>query len=127
MSNLIHSDITEKILASAFEVHKVLGGGFLERVYLKAMIIELTQNNLNVIHEFETGIYYRNSPAPIGYCRADLIVEDTILLELKSTPFIEDAHIAQTLNYLRVFKKPVGLLICFGGKSLQFKRLVLTG
>ncbi|MGI9191839.1 MAG: GxxExxY protein [Chitinophagaceae bacterium] len=126
MNNLLHADITEKIIGCAFEVHNVLGGGFLEKVYQKAMIIELSNKQLHVAHEVETDIYYKNSPKPIGYCRADLLVNDVVLIELKANPELEEAHIAQTLNYMRVFKMSVGILICFGGKSVQFKRLVLN-
>ncbi|MBU3676342.1 MAG: GxxExxY protein [Chitinophagaceae bacterium] len=105
---------------------KFLPSTVLEKVYHKAMIIELVEMELHIVHEIETDIYYKNSPSPIGYCRADLIVNNAVLVELKSTPELEDAHIAQTLNYMRVFKIPVGIVICFGGKSVQFKRLVLT-
>jgi hypothetical protein len=70
--------------------------------------------------------YPKNLPEPIGTRRADFVVEDKILVELKATKQLEDVHFAQALNYLKVYKLEVGLLINFGGKSLEFKRLIRT-
>ena len=126
MNKLLYSDITEKIIGAGFEVHNYLGCGFLEKVYQRALIIELNVHNWRILNEFETDIYYKDAPAPIGLCRADIIVNDCVLVEVKSTRIIEPTHIAQTLNYMKVFNIEVGLLLCFGGKSLFYKRLVLN-
>ncbi len=119
-----HQDITQKIIGASFEVHKFLGNGFQEVIYQRALAYEFHQAGLTFAREIEQQIYYKNLPEPIGTRRADFVVEDKILVELKATKQLEDVHFAQALNYLKVYKLEVGLLINFGGKSLEFKRLI---
>ncbi len=76
------------------------------------------------MREIEQPIYYKDLPEPIGTRRADFVVEDKVLVELKAVIQLEDVHLAQALNYLKVYKLEVGLLINFGSKSLTFKRLI---
>ncbi|NUM31658.1 MAG: GxxExxY protein [Bacteroidetes bacterium] len=121
-----HSDITEKIIGAAFEVHKYLGNGFQEVIYQRALALELNKAGLNFQREVEQDIYYKDLPEPIGTRRADFIIERKVLVEIKAIIELEDVHIAQILNYLRAYQFEVGLLINFGSKSLTFKRLVLT-
>ena len=124
-NNLLHGDITEKILGASFEVHKFLGNGFQEIIYQRALTWELSQKGLKFAREIEQEIYYKDLPEPIGKRRADFVVEGSILVELKAVIELEDVHYAQILNYLKAYKLKVGLLINFGSKSLTFKRFVL--
>jgi GxxExxY protein len=125
MSNLKYADITEKIIGASFEVHKFLGNGFQEVIYQRALAYEMRQAKLEFDREIEQHIYYKNLLEPIGTRRADFVVENKVLVELKAVIQLEDAHFAQALNYLKIYRLPVGLLINFGSKSLNFKRLVM--
>lgn len=124
MEKLQHSEITEKILGAAFEVHKFLGNGFREVIYQRALAHEFLDKGLKFGREVEQEIYYKNLPNPIGIRRADFIVEGKVLVELKAVINLEDVHIAQVLNYLKAYKLQVALLVNFGSKSLTFKRLI---
>ena len=124
--DLKYQDITQKIIGASFEVHKFLGNGFQEVIYQRALAYELHQAGLTFAREIEQQIYYKNLPEPIGTRRADFVVEEKVLVELKAVIQLEDVHLAQALNYLKVYKFEVGLLINFGSKSLTFKRLVLS-
>ena len=126
MEHLKHKDITEKIIGAAFEVHKFLGNGFQEVIYQRALAYELKKAGLDFVREIEQEIYYKDLAEPIGTRRADFVVSEKVLVETKALITLEDVHIAQTLNYLRAYKLEVGLLINFGSKSLEFKRLVLN-
>ncbi|MDJ1169936.1 GxxExxY protein [Roseofilum sp. BLCC_M154] len=123
---LKYQDITQKIIGASFEVHNFLGNGFQEVIYQRALAYELTQAGLSFEREIEQHIYYKNLPNPIGTRRADFVVEHKVLVELKATIQLEGVHFAQALNYLKVYKLEVGLLINFGSKSLTFKRLIRT-
>lgn len=125
MSTLLYQDITEKIIGAAFEVHIFLGIGFQEVIYQRALALEMTQRDLSFAREIEQDIYYKEFIHPIGTRRADFVVEENVLVELKAVIHMEDVHLAQVLNYLKAYKIRVGLLINFGSKSLQFKRLIL--
>ncbi|ALB42566.1 MULTISPECIES: GxxExxY protein [unclassified Anabaena] len=124
--DLKYQDITKKIIGASFEVHKFLGNGFQEVIYQRALAYEFHQAGLTFAREIEQHIYYKNLPEPIGTRRADFVVEQKVLVELKAVIQLEDVHLAQALNYLKAYKLEVGLLINFGSKSLTFKRLVLS-
>ena len=124
--DLKHQDITQKIIGASFEVHKFLGNGFQEVIYQRALAYEFHQAGLTFAREIEQYIYYKNLPEPIGTRRADFVVEEKVLVELKAVIQLEDVHLAQALNYLKAYRLEVGLLINFGSKSLTFKRLVLS-
>ena len=124
MDNFKYADITQKIIGASFEVHKFLGNGFQEVIYQRALAYELGQAGLSFAREIEQHIFYKDLPEPIGTRRADFVVEDKVLVELKAVIQLEDVHLAQALNYLKVYKLEVGLLINFGSKSMTFKRLV---
>lgn len=124
--DLKYQDITQKIIGASFEVHKFLGNGFQEVIYQRALAYEFHQTGLTFAREIEQHIYYKNLPKPIGTRRADFVVEEKVLVELKAVIQLEDVHLAQALNYLKAYRLEVGLLINFGGKSLTFKRLVLS-
>lgn len=124
MNKLKYEDITGKILHAAFEVHSFLGNGFQEVIYQRALAYEMHQAGLQFAREIEQHIFYKNLPEPIGTRRADFVVEQKVLVELKATLQLEDVHFAQALNYLKIYRLEVGLLINFGSKSLTFKRLI---
>lgn len=126
MNNLKYSDITEKIIGAAFEVHKFLGNGFQEVIYQRALSYELRKNELQFAREIEQHIFYKDLYQPIGTRRADFVVEGKIIVEIKAVTQLDDVHMAQTLNYLKAYKYEVGLLINFGSKSMEFKRLILS-
>ncbi|TVP99163.1 MAG: GxxExxY protein [Balneolaceae bacterium] len=125
-TELKYSDITEKIIGASFEVHSFLGNGFQEVIYQRALAYEMSQKNLDFDREIDQHIFYKDLPEPIGTRRADFVVENKVLVEIKAIKELEDVHLAQALNYLKAYRLEVGLLINFGSKSLTFKRLVLS-
>jgi GxxExxY protein len=116
-----YSALTEKIIGCAIEVHKILGNGFQEVIYQRALEMEMNLQGLKFSREFEMPIYYKNNR--IGTRRVDFLVEDVISVELKAIIQLEDVHLAQAINYLEAYNLEIGLLINFGSKSLTFKRL----
>lgn len=126
MEELKHKDITQKIIGASFEVYKFLGNGFQEVIYQSALAYEMKLAGLEFTREIEQDIFYKDLPEPIGTRRADFVVEGKILIELKAQIQLEDVHLAQALNYLKVYQLEIGLLINFGAKSLEFKRLILS-
>lgn len=125
-TNLKHKDITQKIIGAAFEVHEFLGNGFQEVVYQRALWVEMRKAGLAFEREIEQNIYYKDFPKPIGTRRADFVVAEKVLVELKAVAELENVHEVQVLNYLRAYRLEVALLINFGEKSLKYKRLVLS-
>ena len=103
------------------EVHKRLGNGFQEVIYQRALAIEMRYAGLEFVREKEMTIYYRDYE--IGTRRADFFVESKIMVELKALIRLEDSHLAQAMNHLEAYKMEVGLLINFGARSLEFKRV----
>ena len=103
-------------------VHASLGNGFQEVIYQKALQIEMGLAGLSFLREMEMPIFYRDEQ--IGTRRVDFFVEDEIMVELKALINLEDVHLAQGINYLEAYNVKIGLLINFGSKSLQFKRLL---
>ncbi|MBK8444947.1 MAG: GxxExxY protein [Sphingobacteriales bacterium] len=126
MEELKHKDITEKIIGASFEVHKFLGNGFQEVIYQRALAYEMSKAGLEFAREIEQEIFYKDLSEPIGTRRADFVVENKVLVELKAIIQLDDVHLAQALNYLKAYKLEIGLLINFGAKSLEFKRLILS-
>jgi len=126
MEEFKYSDITQKIIGASFEVHKFLGNGFQEVIYQRALAWEMRQAGLDFAREIEQQIFYKELEEPIGKRRADFVVEGKVLVEIKALTKLEDVHLAQALNYLKAYRLEVGLLINFGAKSLEFKRLILT-
>ena len=122
IQDLKYHDLTEKIIGCAMKVHRYFGLGFPEIVYKRALIIELKAIGLNLKQEVEKDVIYADQL--IYKRRLDLVVEDVILVELKAIKEVDNGDYNQILNYLRVFKLEVGLLINFGAPSLQFKRLI---
>jgi GxxExxY protein len=125
-SELQYKDITEKIIGASFEVHKFLGNGFQEVIYQRALAYEMSKAGLEFAREIDQEIFYKDLSEPIGTRRADFVVENKVLVELKAIIQLDDVHLAQALNYLKAYKLEIGLLINFGAKSLEFKRLILS-
>jgi GxxExxY protein len=115
-------DITEAIIAAAFEVSNTLGCGFLEKVYENALAAELRHCGLDVATQVPIRVVYREET--VGDYQADMIVNRSVLVEVKATEAHHDVFMAQVLNYLRATKLPVGLLLNFGQPRLWYKRLV---
>jgi GxxExxY protein len=118
---MLYEDLTKRIIGCAFEVHKGLGNGFQEVIYQRALQVEMNFVGLNFEREMEMAVFYRDTE--IGTRRVDFFVEGKIMVELKAIIKLEDVHLAQAMNYLEAYKMEIGLLLNFGAKSLEFKRV----
>jgi GxxExxY protein len=116
------SDLTGKIIKCAIEVHKYLGNGFQEVIYQRALAIEFDLQNIPFEREFEMPLFYKVEQ--IGTRRADFFVDGNVMVEIKAIIQLDDVHLAQAINYLEAYKMEVGLLINFGSRSLEFKRVM---
>jgi len=116
-----YEDITHKIIGCAMRVHSTLGNGFQEVIYQRAMVIEMTDGGLGFEREKEMPIMYKGQQ--IGTRRVDFYVENKIMVELKALIQLEDVHLAQAMNYLEAYGVEIGLLINFGARSLEYKRV----
>ncbi|MBP6739315.1 MAG: GxxExxY protein [Leptospiraceae bacterium] len=114
-------ELTYKINGCAMKVHNTLGNGFQEVIYQRCLAIELERAGLRFGREIEQAIYYEG--IAVGKRRADFIVEDQVIVELKALINLEDVHLAQAKNYVVAYDFPLGLLINFGSTSLQFKKI----
>ncbi len=114
-------EITYKINGCAMKVHNTLGNGFQEVIYQRCLAIELERAQLGFVREQEHVIYYEG--IEVGTRRADFVVEDNVIVELKAVINLEDVHLAQAKNYVVAYNKEIGLLINFGARSLQFKKI----
>ena len=115
------NEITHRIIGCAMRVHSTLGNGFQEVIYQRALAIEMRLEGLEFQREMEIQIYYRETH--IGKRRVDFFVEECVMLELKARETLEDIHKSQAINYLEAYNIADGLLINFGGLSLEFKRV----
>lgn len=113
--------ITYKIIGAAMKVHNTLGNGFQEVIYQRCLAIELERAGVSFIREKEHTIYYEG--LEVGTRRADFLVENTVVVELKALVNLEDVHLAQAKNYVVAYNFEVGLLINFGATSLQYKKV----
>lgn len=116
-----YSELTSSIIGCSMTVHKMLGNGFQEVIYQRALAIEMNLSGIEFSREFEMPIFYREEQ--IGTRRVDFLVEGIISVELKAMTKLEDVHLAQAINYLEAYNLEIGLLINFGENSLNFKRL----
>jgi len=117
-----YSELTGKIIRAAMEVHKILGNGFQEVVYQRALAVELSEMGILFVREQEMPLIYKN--VDVGTRRVDFFVDGKIMVELKALVCLEDVHLAQAINYLEAYNLEIGLLINFGFRKLQFKRLL---
>jgi len=120
---MMHKNLTDKIIYCFYKVYNELGFGFLENVYQNALYFELLNCGLNVETQKGISVYYQN--ILVGQYRADLIVENTIILELKAVEFLAEEHELQLINYLKATDKEIGLLLNFGKKP-EIKRKIFT-
>ncbi len=116
-----HEELTHQIIGCAMKVHSTLGNGFQEVIYQRALAIEFQKQGVVFQREMEMSIHYEG--VHIGTRRVDFFVEDNIMVELKAVIKLEDVHLAQAMNYCQAYQLPIGLLINFGSKSMEFKRV----
>ena len=121
MEQKIDDDLTYRIIGCAMNVHNVLGCGFQEVIYQRCLALEMEKQGLGFARELEMPIYYEK--VEVGSRRVDFLVEETALVEIKAVVKLEDVHLAQGLNYLRVYNLEKGLLLNFGNTRLEVKRL----
>jgi len=114
-------ELTHEIIGAAMEVHRHLGNGFQEVVYQRALAIELGLRNIEFEREYTMDLKYKGYD--IGTRRVDFLVDNRIMVEIKAIIDLEDVHLAQAMNYVEAYNLEIGLLINFGAKSLQFKRV----
>ena len=119
-----HEDLTHKIIGCAMKVHTILGSGFQEVIYQRALSIEMEKQGLKFGRELQMTIFYDG--VEIGTRRVDFFVDEKIMVELKAVALLDDLHLAQITNYLEAYNLPIGLLINFGSKSMTFKRVYNT-
>ncbi len=121
---MLYKDITEKIIKAAMDVHNTLGFGFLEKVYENSLLMELKGLHLTVQGQHPVKVMYKGTV--VGDYITDIIVEDKVVVEIKSIDMLNIIHEVQLVNYLKATNKKVGILLNFGRKGLEFKRKVLS-
>jgi len=120
---ILYKELSYKIVGLAMQVHTELGYGFLEKVYENALMISLRENEIKAEQQIPIKVYFHGQI--VGEYITDILVEDIIILELKSQPNISDIHKSQTINYLKATGLKLGLLLNFGKRRLESERLVL--
>ncbi|MEN2402055.1 GxxExxY protein [Flavobacterium sp. MC2016-06] len=123
MNDLLHKEISKPILKTFYDVYNELGYGFLEKVYQNAMYLELKAQGYEVEAQKQIKVYYKNQV--VGEYYADLVIENTIIVELKACECLVSLHISQLMNYLSSTTIEVGLVLNFG-ETPEFKRLIYT-
>ncbi len=118
----LHLGLTHDILKCCFEVMNELGSGFLESVYQNALLVSLNNQGIKACSEKPFDVYFKNQK--VGCFVPDIIVENTVIIELKYVSVLLPEHQAQLINYLKTTHLPIGLLINFGNRKLQYKRLL---
>jgi hypothetical protein len=123
---LLHQELTERVIGLAIEVHRTTGPGLLESFYAAALCMELKDAGIPHATQVAIPSTYKDRPIPLAY-RADIIVDDTLIIEIKATPTLIPAHEAQLLTYLRTSRYRVGLLMNFHAPRLVdgLKRCIL--
>ncbi len=122
MENVIYKELSYNIVGCAMEVHNQLGFGFMEKVYENALIIELRNKDINVKQQYPIKVTYKGEI--VGDYMADILIEDKIIVELKTSESISDAYRAQIINYIKATGIELGILINFGTKKLEYERFV---
>ncbi|MGL4512350.1 MAG: GxxExxY protein [Lacipirellulaceae bacterium] len=115
-----HQELTAKAIGAAYAVHNELGGGFLESVYERALLLELGRVGLTALRQVPLSVLFRGTV--VGEFFADIVVEDSVIIELKAVESLSKAHEVQLVNYLVATGKPVGLLINFGPERVEVRR-----
>ncbi len=119
MGNFVRDDLTYAIIGCAMKVHNFLWNGFQEKIYQRCLAIELKKAGISFEREVEQTIYYYDDE--VGTRRADFVIQNKLIVELKAVIILENAHLAQAKNYTVAYNFPRGLLINFGSTSLQYK------
>jgi GxxExxY protein len=114
--------ISQTIIGCAYSVGNALGNGFLEKVYENALVLELSEKHLDVKQQYPIKVFYKN--VVVGEYIADVLVENQVLIELKTVKGLDEIHLAQCLNYLKATKLPLCLLINFGKPRVEVKRVL---
>lgn len=122
-SKYLYSNLTDKILKSAVEVHKQLGPGLVEKLYQRALRIELLRDGVKTTREKRLGLKYAG--VDIGFDKVDFEVGGKVLVELKAVTELSDIHRAQMISYLKLSGHKVGLIINFGKRKLEIKRVIV--
>ena len=117
----MRDDLTYRIIGCAMKVHNTLGNGFQEVIYQRCLAIEMERAGIDFAREVDQEIYYEG--ISVGTRRADFIVANRVVVELKALTSLEDVHIAQAKNYVAAYGFPVGLLINFGARKLEYRRI----
>ena len=120
---LLYKELTGKIIQAFYEVHHVLGPGYLESIYQNALIIELKAMGLRCETEKVVEIFYRNKK--VGEHRLDLVIDDKVIVELKAVAEFHPAHQAQVISYLKATGSKIALLVNFGKDKVDYKRIIL--
>ena len=123
MKNFPHQELTKSVIGIYYNVYNELGFGFLEKVYHKALLIELKNNGYKIDSEKKVNVYYKNKI--VGEYIPDIIINDSVIVELKCVEYLTDIHENQLLNYLKATDCEVGLILNFG-KDPQFIRKIFT-
>jgi len=119
---LIYKDLTNEIIAAAISVHKELGSGFNERIYESALAEELRLRNIPFERQKIVDVFYRGKK--VGYYKLDLIVGNTVVVELKTLNHLENFYLSQLISYLRATRLKVGLVLNFATPTLEIKRVI---
>lgn len=117
---MVYEELTQKIIGCAFKVHKILGSGYLEKVYENALYLELTKQQLAAQQQVPLTVYYEGHS--VGEYIADIVVENCVIIEIKAVRTLNQQHEAQVVNYLTTTGRDIGLLINFGSSSVEIKR-----
>ena len=117
-----HSELTGQIIGCAMTVHSALGPGFQELFYQRAMETEMNERSIAFGREVDMPVFYKNRQ--IGTRRVDFLVDNKVAVELKAVGQLTDVHLAQAINYVEAWGLDIGLLINFGARRLEFKRLI---
>ncbi|AMJ66957.1 GxxExxY protein [Hymenobacter sp. PAMC 26628] len=120
--NNLHNQLTGSIIGCAMEVHRTLGSGFQEVIYQRSLAVEMEKAGLVFGREVDMPLFYKG--VDVGARRADFLVGEAVLVELKALHELTPTHYAQIINYLEAYQLEVGLLINFGERSLRFKRFI---
>ncbi len=123
MPQIIYEELSKKIIGCAITVHKMVGPGLLENVYEQSLCVELKLNNIPFTRQKLYSVFYKSHV--VGKFLADIVVDNKVIVELKSCTFINNNMIAQLINYLHISKMHVGYVINFRNALLEFKRFVL--
>ncbi|MFN3641041.1 MAG: GxxExxY protein [Flavobacterium sp.] len=123
ITEYLHKDLTDKIIKIFYDVYNELGYGFLEKVYHNAMFYELWSKGLIVDSQKKIDVFFKSQL--VGEYYADLVVENKVILELKTVEYISNVHIAQAMNYLKATNIEIALLLNFGVQP-QIKRVIYT-